>query len=211
MAPPAKGAALHCRANLGSRCSCRVQAAMGRGCSEKTPGKKPLLSIRRGHRAAVLSCDLAAVALRSVPPRFPRIRSWIRRCRSRQTRPSWITRTPPPPAPQIRRLLRIRIPRTLTPPRIHCHTQLGPEPRWAQLLLHVCLRCSSMAAASAACVVGIHRRLSGFCWSPTTNGAQRITTPIRVTLTTGEKRSLELQHKGQAFQGEKRAALFFFK
>ncbi|XBJ18071.1 hypothetical protein VPH35_009330 [Triticum aestivum] len=25
----------------------------------------------------------------------------------------------------------------------------------------------------------------GFCWSPTTNGAQRITTPIRVTLTTG--------------------------
>ena len=40
---------------------------------------------------------------------------------------------PPPPVPRIRRPSRIRIPRTPTPPRIHCHAQLGPEPRWAQL------------------------------------------------------------------------------
>uniref|UniRef100_A0A453KH88 Uncharacterized protein n=1 Tax=Aegilops tauschii subsp. strangulata TaxID=200361 RepID=A0A453KH88_AEGTS len=84
-------------------------------------------------RAAVLSCDLAAAALRSAPPRLPRIRSRIRRRRSGQMRPSWITRTPSPPAPRIRRPSWIRIPRMPTPPRIHCHAQLGPEPRRARL------------------------------------------------------------------------------
>uniref|UniRef100_A0A8R7VC24 Uncharacterized protein n=1 Tax=Triticum urartu TaxID=4572 RepID=A0A8R7VC24_TRIUA len=32
-----------------------------------------------------------------------------------------------------------------------------------------------------------------------------------ILLSAGEKPSLELQHKGRAFQVEKRAALFFFK
>ena len=45
----------------------------------------------RRHRAAILSCDLAAATLRSAPP-LPRIRIRIRRRRYGQARPSWITR-----------------------------------------------------------------------------------------------------------------------